>query len=47
MRIALYGRDATAVFIGAVWDKTNYILSSLSSDANVLQQIINSLEFTK
>ena len=42
-----YGRDATAVFIGAVRDKTSYILSSLSADANVLQQMINSLEFTK
>ncbi len=42
-----YGRDATAVFIGAVRDKTNYILSSLSADANVLQQMINSLKFTK
>jgi hypothetical protein len=42
-----YGRDATAVFIGAVRDETSYILSSLSADANVLQQMINSLEFTK
>ncbi len=42
-----YGRDATAVFIGAVRDKTSYILSSLSADANVLQEMISSLEFTK
>jgi hypothetical protein len=42
-----YGRDAKAVFIGAVRDKTSYILSSLSADAKVLEQMINSLEFTK
>jgi hypothetical protein len=42
-----YGREATAVLIGAVRDKTSYILSSLSADANVLQQMINSLEFIK
>jgi hypothetical protein len=42
-----YGRDATAIFMGAVTDKTSYILSSLSTDASALQEMIDSFEFTK
>jgi len=42
-----YGRDATAIFMGAVSDRTSYILSSLSTDANALQEMIDSFEFTK
>lgn len=40
-----YGRDATAVFIGAVVGETSYVLSSLSSDAYMPDETLNSLEF--
>ena len=42
-----YGRDATAIFMGAVSDRMSYILSSLSTDVNALQEMIDSSEFTK
>lgn len=42
-----YGRDATAIFMGAVLDRTSYIVGSLSTDANALQEMIDSFEFTK
>ena len=42
-----YGRDATAIFMGAVADRTSYILSSLSTDAKALEEMIDSFEFTK
>ena len=41
-----YGRDATAIFMGAVSDRTSYILSSLSTDAKALEEMIDSFEFT-
>jgi hypothetical protein len=40
-----YGRDATAVFMAGVVGEMSYLISSLSSDAYILQQILNSLEF--
>ena len=40
-----YGRDARAVFIGAVVGGMSYIISSLSSDEYILQETLNSLEF--
>jgi hypothetical protein len=42
-----YGKDAIAVFIGAVLDSTIYVLSSLSTDYERLQEIINSFEFIR
>ena len=42
-----YGKDATAVFIGAVRDSTIYTLSSLSTDPESLQEMIDSLEFIR
>jgi hypothetical protein len=40
-----YGRDATAIFIGAVRNETSYIISSVSTDSDALQEIINSFAF--
>ena len=42
-----YGRDAIAIFIGAVRDKTIYMLSSLSTDIDVLQEMVDSFEFIR
>jgi PsbP-like protein len=42
-----YGKDAIAVFIGAVRDSTIYVLSSLSTDLESLQEIIDSFEFIR
>jgi hypothetical protein len=42
-----YGRDAIAIFIGAVRDKTIYMLSSLSTDIDVLQKMVDSFEFIR
>jgi hypothetical protein len=42
-----YGRDAIAIFIGAVHDKTSYIISSLSTDIDALQEMIDSFEFMR
>jgi len=42
-----YGRDAIAIFIGAVRDKTIYMLSSLSTDIDVLQEMDDSFEFIR
>jgi hypothetical protein len=42
-----YGKDATAVFIGVVRDSTIYMLSSLSTDPESLQEMIDSLEFIR
>ena len=42
-----YGKDATAVFIGAVRDSTIYMLSSLSTDPESLQDTIDSFEFIR
>jgi hypothetical protein len=42
-----YGRDAISIFIGAVRDKTSYIISSLSTDIDALQKMIDSFEFMR
>jgi hypothetical protein len=42
-----YGKDAMALFIGAVRDSTIYALSSLSTDFEPLQEIIDSSEFIR
>jgi hypothetical protein len=42
-----YGKDATAVFIGAVRDSTIYMLSSLSTDPESLQEMIDSFDFIR
>jgi hypothetical protein len=42
-----YGRDAMAIFIGAVRDKTIYMLSSLSTDIDALQEMVDSFEFIR
>jgi hypothetical protein len=42
-----YGKVATAVFIGAVRDSTIYMLSSLSTDPESLQEMIDSFEFIR
>ena len=42
-----YGKDATAVFIGAIRNSTIYMLSSLSTDLEPLQEIIDSFEFIR
>lgn len=41
-----YGKDATAVFIGAVRDSTIYMLSSLSTDPES-QEMIDSFDFIR
>lgn len=42
-----YGGDAIAIFMGAVRDKTSYIISSLSTDIDALQGMIDSFEFMR
>lgn len=42
-----YGKNAIAVFIGAVRDSTIYMVSSLSTDLESLQEIIDSFEFIR
>jgi hypothetical protein len=42
-----YGRHAIAIFIGAIRDKTSYIISSLSTDIDSLQEMIDSFEFLR
>jgi PsbP-like protein len=42
-----YGKDATAVFIGAIRDSTIYMLSSLSTDPESFQEMIDSFDFIR
>ena len=42
-----FGRNAIAIFIGAIHDNTTYMLRSLSTDIESLQEMVNSFEFIK
>jgi hypothetical protein len=42
-----FGRNAIAIFIGAIHDNTTYMLRSLSTDIETLQEMVNSFEFIK
>jgi hypothetical protein len=39
------GRNAIAIFIGAIHDNTTYMLRSLSTDIETLQEMVDSFEF--
>ena len=40
-----FGRNAIAIFIGAIHDNTTYMLRSLSTDIETLQEMVDSFEF--
>jgi hypothetical protein len=40
-----FGRNAIAIFIGAIHDNTTYMLRSLSTDIETLQEMVESFEF--
>jgi hypothetical protein len=40
-----FGRNAIAIFIGAIHDNTTYMLRSLSTDIESLQEMVDSFEF--
>ena len=40
-----FGRNAIAIFIGAIHDNTTYMLRSLSTDVETLQEMVDSFEF--
>jgi hypothetical protein len=40
-----FGRNAIAIFIGAINDNTTYMLRSLSTDIETLQEMVDSFEF--
>jgi hypothetical protein len=40
-----FGRNAIAIFIGAIHDNTTYMLRSLSTDTETLQEMVDSFEF--
>lgn len=40
-----FGRNAIAIFIGAIHDNTTYMLRSLSTDVETLQDMVDSFEF--
>jgi hypothetical protein len=42
-----YGKNVVAIFVGAIRGKTSYVISSLSTDTDALQEIIGSFEFTR
>jgi hypothetical protein len=42
-----FGRDAIAIFLGAIRNDTSYTISSLSIDKEALQEMINSLEIRR
>jgi len=42
-----FGRDAIAIFLGAIYNDTSYTISSLSTDKEALQEMINSFEIRR
>ena len=40
-----FGRNAIAIFMGAIHDNTTYMLRSLSTDIETLQEMVDSFEF--
>lgn len=40
-----FGRNAIAIFIGAIHDNTSYMLRSLSTDRETLEEMVDSFEF--
>ena len=40
-----FGRNAISIFIGAIHDNTTYMLRSLSTDVETLQDMVDSFEF--
>jgi hypothetical protein len=42
-----FGRDAIAIFLGAIRNDTSYTISSLSTDKEALQEMINSFEIRR
>ena len=42
-----YGKNVVAIFVGAIRGKTSFVISSLSTDADALQEMIGSFEFTR
>jgi hypothetical protein len=41
------GKNDVTIFIGTIRGKTSYVISSLSTDIDALQEIIGSFEFTR
>jgi PsbP-like protein len=42
-----FGRDAIAIFLGVIRNNTSYTISSLSTDKEALQEMINSFEIRR